>query len=105
MRFHIFTQSRTDDRFRRIAVDGERVDFPQYKTELFAAHANPFASTKGEPAYVVTHVGTGMRVAGGKTQSAAISVARRLINETSTQEFWRAIAAARQFIKATQTLA
>lgn len=105
MRFHIIAQSQTGKRFQCIEVDGERVDFPQYKTELFAAHANPLARTAGEPAYVVSHVGTGMRLSGGKTQAAAISTARRLIAERSTEEFWRAIAAARQFIKATQTLA
>lgn len=104
MRFHIFAQSQSGDRFRRIEVDGERLDFRQYPTELFASHANPLASTRGEPTYVVTHVGTGMRVAGGKTQTAAISTARQLINEKPTEEFWQAIAAARQFIKATQIL-
>ncbi|HDR9052126.1 hypothetical protein KDW49_13340 [Burkholderia dolosa] len=105
MRFHIIAQAQTGERFRRIEVDGERVDFPQYRTESFAAHANPLAGTKGEPAYVVSHVGTGMRLSGGKTQAAAISTARQLIAEKSTEEFWRAIAAARQYIKATQTLA
>ncbi|VWB82620.1 hypothetical protein BLA13014_03806 [Burkholderia aenigmatica] len=104
MRFHIIAQDQSGERFRRIEVDGDRLDFPQYKTELFASHANPLASTRGEPAYVVSHVGTGMRVAGGKTQSAAISAARQLIGEKPTEEFWRSIAAARQFIKATQTL-
>lgn len=105
MRFHIIAQSQTGERFRRIEVDGERIEFPQYRTELFAAHPNPMAKTRGEPAYVVSHVGTGMRLAGGKTQTAAIATARQLIAEKSTEEFWRAIAAARQFIKATQTLA
>ncbi|MCA8016184.1 hypothetical protein [Burkholderia vietnamiensis] len=105
MRFHIIAQSHAGERFRRIEVDGERVAFPQYKTETFAAHANPMAKTTGEPAYVVSHVGTGMRLSGGKTQAAAISTARQLIAEKSTEEFWRAIAAARQYIKAIQTLA
>lgn len=104
MRFHILIQSGSEERFRRIEVDGERIEFPQYATELFAAHVNPLASTRGEPAYMVTHVGTGMRIAGGKTQSAAISTARRLINEKSTEEFWSAVAAARQRIKASKTL-
>lgn len=104
MRFKIFAQSHTGEQFCRIEVEGKRIDFPQYKTELFAAHANPFR-TRGEPTYVVSHVGTGMRLAGGRTEAAAISTARRLIAEKSTEEFWRAIAAARQFIKATQTLA
>ncbi|KWH56323.1 hypothetical protein [Burkholderia cepacia] len=105
MRFHIIAQSQTGERFRRIEVDGDRVEFPHFKTESFAAHANPMAKTAGEPAYVVSHVGTGMRLTGGKTKAAAISTARQLIAEKSTEEFWRAIAAARQYIKAIQTLA
>ncbi len=105
MRFHVIAQTPWEDRFRRIEVDGERIAFPQFKTELFAVHPNPFAGPRSELAYVVSHVGTGMRVAGGKTQLNAISNARQLINNKPTEDFWRAIAAARQFIKAAQTLA
>ncbi|AJX21887.1 hypothetical protein [Burkholderia pseudomallei] len=104
MKLHVFTCSDEGRRARRIAVDGDRIDFPEYPTELFAAHANPVATTAGEPAFVVTHVGTGFRIAGGKTQAAAISMAKRLIKEKSTEEFWQGVFAARKLIKAYQTL-
>ncbi|KVE36216.1 hypothetical protein [Burkholderia sp. BDU5] len=105
MKLHVFTYSEQAGRASRIKVDGERIDFPQYPTELFAAHANPVATTPGEPAFVVTHVGTGFRIAGGKTQSAVISMAKRLIKEKPEEEFWKGVAAARQLIKASKTLA
>lgn len=105
MKLHVFTYSQQAACARRIKVDGERIDFPQYPTELFAAHANPVAATSGEPAFVVTHVGTGFRIAGGKTQATAIASARRLISEKSAEEFWQGVAAARKLIKAAQTLA
>ncbi|MBU9121796.1 hypothetical protein KTD15_23685 [Burkholderia multivorans] len=104
MRFHIVIQNDQTDRFRRVEVDGERVDFRQYPTELFAVHVNPFYRAWGAPEYAVTHVGTGMRIAGGNTQHDAIATARQLIKQKSTQEFWSAIAAARQRIKASQIL-
>ncbi|WP_175922095.1 hypothetical protein [Burkholderia latens] len=105
MKLHVFIYSEHAGRASRIEVDGARIDFPQYPTELFAAHANPVAATFGEPAFVVTHVGTGFCIAGGKTQAAAITSAKRLINEKSAEEFWQGVAAARKLIKAAQTLA
>ncbi|MCA8058107.1 hypothetical protein [Burkholderia cepacia] len=105
MKLHAFIYNEQVGRGRRVPVDGDRIDFPQYPTELFAAHANPAATTTGEPAFVVTHVGTGFRIAGGKTKTAAIAEAKRLIKSKTPEEFWKGVAAARQLIKASQLLA
>ncbi|WP_175895718.1 hypothetical protein [Burkholderia cepacia] len=105
MKLHVLIYNEHSGRARRVPVDGDRIDFPQYPTELFAAHANPAASPGGEPAFIVTHVGTGFRIAGGKTQTAAIAQAKRLIDKKTQEEFWAAVAAARKLIKASQLLA
>lgn len=105
MKIHVFIYSEEAGRGRRVPVDGERIDFPQYPTELFASHANPAASTSGEPAFVVTHVGTGFRIAGGKTKTTAIAEAKRLIRTKRPEEFWSGVDAARRLIKASQLLA
>ncbi|BEU21608.1 hypothetical protein [Paraburkholderia sp. 22B1P] len=90
MRFFI-----TGDKAREEVI-GEEVVIEQAPNEKFAVHRGHVGAPDSEPIFAVTHVDTGLRVAGGDSIDFAIELARRTFASKTAEEIERAFKAGRE---------
>jgi len=80
----------------REEVIGEEVLIEQAPSEKFAVHRAHVGAMEHEPIWAVTHVATGLRVAGGDSIDFAIELARQKFASKTAEEIEHAFKAGRE---------